>query len=329
MKHLLFDGKSIQFESPQKLTFSSVFDEKMYALVYGAITTGNDYSPILDSDKIHDKSHGIDVHQLFLSSKLKLPNKPSQKASNKDRLRTQFIIRNFLSRFPLCLGLFQNNVSLAEISIQNAELLFGSKVTGSNFIDIKSIIDRVNKTLWNRDKDVSESQSGVSTLGTISETLLKIIFDSLVDNRNFFKVDKSEIQSYGDFVLMCLPNNLWLSVKSNFARERLLASGYTNDIIGVGFFQEPDEFTSLTRIRNFQRAGFLAMYCPDSPVTEHQIQLGTTTYDDVINYFNQNSIIAPLNINGKPFIRPLSDLYNDIDKLIKQSDIRLRTTVRF
>ena len=215
------------------------------------------------------------------------------------------------------------------MSISNAELLLGSKVDGSNFIHIKSIIDRINKSAWNRERDVSESQSGVSTLGTISETLLKIIFDSLVDNNNFFKVDKSEIQSYGDFVLMCLPNNLWLSVKSNFARERLLASGYTNDIIGVGFFQDPSEFTSLTRIRNFQRAGFLAMYCPDSPVTESQIQKDTTTYNEIINYFKHNSIDAPRNINGKEFIRPLGNLFNDLNALISEKDIRQRNTISF
>lgn len=329
MKHLIFDNKKIIFDSPSYVNFASSFDQKMYDLVYAHITDGESYSPIIDSDSLHEGSYGVDVVKIYTESGLKLPQKPSIKASNKKRLFTQFIIRDFLSRFPEFMGLFQNNVSLANVSISNAELLLGSKVDGSNFIHIKSIIDRINKSAWNRERDVSESQSGVSTLGTISETLLKIIFDSLVDNNNFFKVDKSEIQSYGDFVLMCLPNNLWLSVKSNFARERLLASGYTNDIIGVGFFQDPSEFTSLTRIRNFQRAGFLAMYCPDSPVTESQIKKDTTTYNEIINYFKHNSIDAPRNINGKEFIRPLGNLFNDLNALISEKDIRQRNTISF
>ena len=82
-----------------------------------------------------------------------------------------------------------------------------------------------------------------------------------------------------------MPNNLWLSVKSNFARERLLASGFTTDIIGVGFFESAKEFTGKIRIRNFQRAGFLAMYCPDVPVNQEQIDNQITTYDLIVKRY--------------------------------------------
>ena len=128
---------------------------------------------------------------------------------------------------------------------------------------------------------------------------------------------------------MCLPNNLWLSVKSNFARERLLASGYSNDILGVGFFQDPSEFTGSVRIRNFQRAGFLAMYCPDVAVSELQVNENTNTYDQVMNYYVVNGQTPPTNINGMPFIRKLSMLCDDLALLLVERDVRKRLTVKF
>ena len=101
------------------------------------------------------------------------------------------------------------------------------------------------------------------------------------------------MKSWGDFVIMCLPNNLWLSVKSNFARERLLASGYSNDILAVGFFEDFTEFTSQVKIRNMQRAGFLCVYIPDVPVTDEQENNLTTTYQQTLNHYNSKNIPFP------------------------------------
>jgi hypothetical protein len=151
----------------------------------------------------------------------------------------------------------------------------------------------------------------------------------MVDDVNFFKVSASQVQSYGDFVLMCLPNNLWVSVKSNYARERLLASGYSNDILGVGFFQDFDEFTSSVRIRNFQRAGFLAMYCPDVAVSLDQVNSKTSTYEQVVDFHASNGTNMPLNINGKPFIRKLTDLAGDLQPLLDIKSVQKRFTVDF
>ena len=183
---------------------------------------------------------------------------------------------------------------------------------------------------WTRDKDLSERQSGVSTLGTISENLLETALSEYIDDRNFFKNNVSEVQSYGDFVLMCLPNNLWMSVKSNFARERLLASGFTTDIVGAGFFTDSTEFTSGAKVRNFQKVGFLAMYVPDIAVTEEQVLTGKSTYSEIVDYYNvATDKNFPLNINGKPFIRKLSELNADIRSLLSEVNIKKRTTIGF
>lgn len=235
----------------------------------------------------------------------------------------------FLWNFPEFANLLQNIHLLANIAIKSTALYLNISIDATNFIHAKQFIDSINAQRWTRNQTPNESQSGVSNLGGVSEKLLEIALDTLIDNQNFFKVNNQKIQSYGDFVLMCLPNNLWMSVKSNFARERLLASGYTTDIIGVGFFTSSNEFTSRAKIRNFQRVGFLAMYLPDIPVHPDQAQNNTNTYDEVLAYYHANNIDLPLNINGTSFLRPLSKLHSDITNILAVHDIKNRTTLEF
>lgn len=325
-KFLDYQGKIVELQSPNKINFESMFHSGLYNHIFSAVHD-TQYRPYVDVD--HLQPHSIDIVGLAKSEGVTLPGLPSPKAANRERLLRQFYVRHFLSSYPELVGLVMNSVLLAENSISNAEFLLGEKCTANNFIEIKRIIDDINSKSWTREKDVNERQSGVSTLGTISETLLSRVFESLVDDVNFFKVNASNVQSYGDFVLMCLPNNLWISVKSNYARERLLASGYSNDILGVGFFESFDEFTGQVRVRNFQRAGFLAMYCPDVAVSEEQLLLGTSTYQQIVDFHDSNGSEMPKNINGKPFIRKLSSLHDDLYKLLSVKDIKKRFTVSF
>lgn len=235
----------------------------------------------------------------------------------------------FLWNFPELANLLTNIHLLAPIAIKSAERYLNIIIDSTNFIAAKQFIDQINRHRWTRQQNPSEQQSGVSNLGGVSEQLLEIAMSQLIDGTNFFKTTNQQVQSYGDFVLMCLPNNLWLSVKSNFARERLLASGYTTDILGVGFFTSKDEFTSKAKIRNFQRVGFLAMYLPDIPVSEEQVNNSTNTYDEVIDFYAENGINLPININGTAFLRPLSSLHADITSILAVANISNRTTLSF
>lgn len=235
----------------------------------------------------------------------------------------------FCWNYPEFANLLNNIHLLSLVSIKAAEKCLQIKVDAANFINAKQFIDKINKQKWTRAQTNNEQQSGVSNLGGVSESLLEMAMEKLIDGKNFFKTNNQKIQSYGDFALMCLPNNLWLSVKSNFARERLLASGYTTDILGVGFFTSKDEFTSQSKIRNFQRVGFLAMYLPDIPVSEDQVTNGTNTYQEVQDFYSQNNINLPLNINGTLFLRPLSGLHQDLSNILSIADISNRTTLGF
>ncbi len=110
---------------------------------------------------------------------------------------------------------------------------------------------------------------------------------------------------------------------------RVNTSGYTTDILGVGFFTSKDEFTSKAKIRNFQRVGFLAMYLPDIPVSEDQVNNNTNTYDEVMAFYAANAINLPININGTQFLRPLSGLHADISSILAIADVSNRTTLSF
>lgn len=326
-KVLEYQGRGIELVDPATIAFDTGFHEELYTFIFDAVND-TDYRPYVDVDKIADGTYGLDITATAGASNL-VVTAPSARATNPQRLHVQFFVRHFFKSFPNMVGLVSNTVLLAENSIANAEILLGENCSAANFISIKQIIDDTNLRAWTRDKDTSEGQSGVSTLGTISETLLNRVFDSMVDGTNFFKVNASQVQSYGDFVLMCLPNNLWISVKSNFARERLLASGYSNDILGVGFFESYEEFTGQIRVRNFQRAGFLAMYCPDVAVTAAQVAARTSTYRQIADFHAANGTEMPKNINGRPFIRPLSGLQADLKPLLDQADVKRRFTVSY
>lgn len=236
-------------------------------------------------------------------------------------------LQAFLWNFPEFSNLLTNIHLLAPIAIKSTEFYLGSPIDSRNFINAKQFIDQINRDRWTRAQDTSEQQSGVSNLGGVSELLLETALVGMIDGVNFFRNTNQQVQSYGDFVLMCLPNNLWISVKSNFARERFLASGFTTDILGVGFFTEKEEFTSLSKIRNYQRVGFLALYLQDVPVSEEQKKVNSNTYAEVVNFYESNKINLPLNINGTAFLRPLSTIHSDLTKVLSIKDLKNRTTL--
>ena len=109
----------------------------------------------------------------------------------------------------------------------------------------------------------------------------------------------------------------------------MLASGFSTDIIGVGFFEDPSEFESVTKIRNLQRVGFLAMYIPDKPVSSSQLNEGISTFQQLRQHYKDECKKWPVNINGTDFLRPSSSLDDHLKKLLDQTDITKRDTTRF
>ncbi|MFA0086357.1 hypothetical protein [Vibrio sp. 10N.261.51.F12] len=248
---------------------------------------------------------------------------------NESRKRIKLKI---LSRVPQ-LALFLKNIHPgAAHQVEALSVLRDEKVDFGNISDFKRDLRTRHEERWTRDlREVSrnnETQGGVSVLGSVSEELLKRAIRTVSQSEDIFQTNQDDTKSYGDFVLMSLPNNLWFSVKSGFSRERLLASGFSNDLVGVGFFEEPAEFISQHKVRNFKKAGFLAIYLPDVAVTERQHNRDTSTYREVMSFYGRVGNVAPLNINGTEFFRPLSRLGDDIRKLL-DVELQRRSTLKF
>ena len=180
-------------------------------------------TPHVNCDQLEPKHLGKDLYQIAQDSGLKLQS-PSPKSTNKVREEAQIAIQALCDEFPVFVTFIQNCRLKAHIAIKHAEFLIDETCDINNFIKLKRIIGQFNRLNWTREMDTSERQASVSNLGTISETLLNTAFGN-PDNKNFFKVTSGRVNSYGDFVLMCLPNNLWLSVKSNFAGKDCLHPG--------------------------------------------------------------------------------------------------------
>jgi hypothetical protein len=321
--------KEITFTNPDDIEEKNLplwkeFFHPMYKEAFSLIDTTSLEYPHIDFDSFKEK-----IEFLLSKNKNQLGNIQKEVCNPKqwEKERARYCLLYLCRKFPELSLIFQNINFLADIAILGVSKILG-KIDGTNFINAKEVLTKLHKNQWSRRQTHSESQGSVSIVGSISEQLLLAATDHFVDDENFFKTNASEIQSYGDFVLMCLPNNLWVSVKSSFARERLLASGFSTDIIGVGFFESAKEFTSYSKIRNFQRVGFLALYIPDVAITPEQVEENSSTYAEVIRHYENNQINLPININGTSFLRPLSDVSEDLNKLI-QIKLKKRTTINF
>jgi hypothetical protein len=120
------------------------------------------------------------------------------------------------------------------------------------------------------------------------------------------------LQALGDLLIPCAPTNLVISVKSEVARERLLYSANSIEGVGFGFFKEPQEFWTDSRMSLYKRMGFTAIYMPDEThqsVMEHVSAAGSTRH--------------AININGTDLYRPLTIFADDMLRVIGRSSALL------
>ena len=337
MKEFLFNDRKILIKSIRELSdWDSEFERDLYDFCYQILPSKGNYKPYIDVDRFVEGETGYYGFNLInkLNSygfEIEKSEKPSKKCTNKDQFTAQLIIGNrLITKHPLLMGLFSNLSIKSYHAIENAKLILNLDVIGhDDFKDILLTNKKIFEQTWTREQSPSERQSGNTVIGSISESLFAESFKPLMNDQTFFKVNNNKVSSYGDFIIMCLPNNLWISVKSSNARERLLASGYSNDIIGIGFFKNPKEFSDL-KIRNYQKVGFLALYLPDFPVDDKQLEENTNTYETYrISKLKKTEKELPTNINGNLFIRPTSRLFKDLKDLMEIKLLEKRTTTNF
>lgn len=122
----------------------------------------------------------------------------------------------------------------------------------------------------------------------------------------------SSLQALGDILIPCAPTNLIISVKSEVARERLLYSANSIEGIGFGFFKQPDEFWTSSRMSLYKRMGFTTIYMPDGThqaVMDHVKAAGEERHT--------------VNINGTELYRPFSIFAEDMRRVVGKSSALL------
>ena len=337
MKVLTFFDRKVKIPSPEEISnWDSGFERELYEFCFDFIPYEGVYKPYLDVDRFVDKhkdcfKFNLKKRMSFYGLKLdKEEEKISEKCDNPDEFLAQKIIKfRLLLNHPYLVGIFNNVAFKAIHSINNAKYILGlDNIEPSNIKDILLCNKKIYEQTWNRNPSVSEANAGNTNIGKMSENLFEECFNNLLDN-TFFRVKDPQTKSYGDFVVLALPSNLWISVKSSHARERLLASGFSTDIIGIGFFESAKEFSD-KMIRNYQKVGFLALYLPDFPVNESQLEKNSDTFSDYVEKRQKNNKgIYPTNINGKEFIRPTSRLFSDLKDLMQVTKLENRNTANF
>lgn len=121
-----------------------------------------------------------------------------------------------------------------------------------------------------------------------------------------------EIKALGDILVPCAPTNLLISVKSEAARERLLYSANSIEGIGFGFFKEPAEFWTESRMLLFKRMGFTAIYMPDQTHAKITARLKA-----------KNKERLAVNLNGTDLYRPLSKFGADMRRVVGKTSFAL------
>ena len=122
----------------------------------------------------------------------------------------------------------------------------------------------------------------------------------------------SSLQALGEIMIPCGPTNLLILIKSEVARERLLYSANSIEGIGFGFFKEPQEFWTQSRMTLYIRMGFSAIYMPDHTLAE------------VVNFIVSNGTEShAVNINGTALYRPLSCFGDDMLRVVGKSSFLL------
>lgn len=121
-----------------------------------------------------------------------------------------------------------------------------------------------------------------------------------------------ELQALGDILIPCAPTNLLISVKTEAARERLLYSANSIEGIGFGFFKEPKEFWTRSRMLLFKRMGFSAIYLPDKTHAAIFKELKERKHE-----------LLAVNLNGTSLYRPLSTFGDDMRRVVGRSSFDL------
>lgn len=159
----------------------------------------------------------------------------------------------------------------------------------------------------------------VSVTGAVTELICKIGLEATVPGR--YDVLPKTWSWVGDFAIMGSPFNLFVSVKSYKAKERLIVSGTGQNaapVIGYGLFDDAKEW-SPNRVKQYKQRGFIAIYLPKSlyDTLDGMVSTNTAYTQNQRNRFASNGYPSTkiLNIYDKPLLRKIEDFTSDLSRV--------------
>jgi hypothetical protein len=209
--------------------------------------------------------------------------------------------------------MFSPNNDKGGTKVSQAEEILLSVFEELNLHTDKEKYDNIYQVIKALEKRNLTQTISAGTTGKITESLVEIALN--LSAKDSFSPNTSKFFSWvGDFVLMGIPFNVIVSVKSFSAKERLLVSGSGTALaptIGYGWFKNPEEFKNKNRLQAYKVRGFTSIYMPKYTLKELPNEAKQFT-----------------NINGNPFLRLIENFPEDIsmvmgkNKYFEASDTR-------
>ena len=157
----------------------------------------------------------------------------------------------------------------------------------------------------------------VKVTGAVTELLCQIALEASAPTR--YDTLPKTWDWIGDFAIMGSPFNLFVSVKSYKAKERLIVSGTGQNaapVVGYGLFDDPSEW-SPDRVKQYKQRGFIAIYMPNTlynTLAAMTPQAHGLSPRLIRKYSPTNGYPATniKNIYDRPLLRKLEDFDDDI-----------------
>lgn len=168
----------------------------------------------------------------------------------------------------------------------------------------------------------------VKVTGAVTELICQIGLEAAAPNR-YDKLPPTW-EWVGDFAVMGSPFNLFISVKSYTAKERLIVSGTGQNaapVVGYGLFKDIKEW-SPNRVKQYKQRGFVAIYMPN--VLYDEIASRNSTNPSLTkrqqSYYSAKKGYPATTINNiydRPLLRKIEDFADNISKVCIPHDYGL------
>ena len=208
--------------------------------------------------------------------------------------------------------------------ISQSQLIFDETIRRSGFsgASAQTQYDHIYDILAARDAvhtDIVTAglKEDVKVTGAVTELICKIALDASAPNR--YDTLPKTWDWIGDFAIMGSPFNLFISVKSYKAKERLIVSGTGQNaapVVGYGLFDDPSEW-SPDRVKQYKQRGFIAIYMPNTLYNALDAMTPQTPglSSRLIRKYSPANVYPATNIKNiydRPLLRKLEDFDDDI-----------------